>query len=135
MKKRIRGFSLIEIMVVVAIVAILASIALPAYQQYVVKARRSSAQACLTEAAQWVERDYATSLTYANVTAARLQAAMACDDELAGSYAFGLSGAATATAVTVTATAKGSQASRDAACSSMTINQTGARTPSTGCWD
>src|SRR3546814_3057220 len=52
MKTQMRGFTLIELMVVVAIIAILASIAYPAYTDYIVKTRRSAGAACLLEQAQ-----------------------------------------------------------------------------------
>ncbi|WP_366931512.1 type IV pilin protein [Thiocapsa sp.] len=54
-----RGFTLIELMVVVAIVAILAGIAYPSYVDHVRRARLTDAQMVLMEAAQWMERMYA----------------------------------------------------------------------------
>ncbi|PZO16206.1 MAG: prepilin-type cleavage/methylation domain-containing protein [Burkholderiales bacterium] len=51
-----RGFSLIELMVVVAVVALLASIALPSYESHVRRTHRKHAQAALLKASQWMER-------------------------------------------------------------------------------
>src|SRR3546814_13633363 len=64
MKTQMRGFTLIELMVVVAIIAILASIAYPAYTDYIVKTRRSAGAACLLEQAQFMERYYTTNMGY-----------------------------------------------------------------------
>ncbi len=66
-KKRIargKGFSLIELMIVVVIVAILASIAYPSYINQVTQARRADAQAVLMEAAQFMERFYTENNRY-----------------------------------------------------------------------
>ncbi|MGN6701858.1 MAG: type IV pilin protein [Burkholderiaceae bacterium] len=64
-----RGFTLIELMIVLAIVAILAAIAYPSYQEQVRKSRRADAQAVLTEAAQWMERYYTQNNNYDAATA------------------------------------------------------------------
>lgn len=64
-----RGFTLIELMIVLAIVAILATIAYPSYQEQVRKSRRADAQAVLTEAAQWMERYYTQNNNYSAATA------------------------------------------------------------------
>ncbi len=64
-----RGFTLIEMMIVVAIVAILAAVALPAYTQHVVRAARVQAQAELLELASLQEKIYLNSNSYsASVT-------------------------------------------------------------------
>lgn len=63
-----RGFTLIEMMIVVAVVAILTSVALPSYQEYLRRAARSEAKAGLLQAAQWMERAATVSGVYPNVT-------------------------------------------------------------------
>ena len=65
---RLRGLTLIELMVVVAIVGILASIAYPSYVQHVIDTRRKLAQGCLGEHALFMERHYTLNLTYVGAT-------------------------------------------------------------------
>ncbi|MFK2900421.1 type IV pilin protein [Dyella jejuensis] len=60
-----RGFTLIELMVVVAIIAILTAIALPIYQQQVMRSRRTAAKSALFDVASREERYYSTTNNYA----------------------------------------------------------------------
>ncbi|MFC3717083.1 type IV pilin protein [Luteimonas soli] len=126
-----RGFTLIELMVVVAIIAILASIAYPAYTDYIVKTRRSAGAACLMEQAQFMERYYTTNMGYAGA----VLPATACTSELSDHYSFAFSAGPAAATYTLAATPQGSQASQDSSCGTLTINQAGVKSPTTdGCW-
>lgn len=58
------GFTLIELMITVAVVAILASIALPSYTSYIARGRRADARTQLVQAAQFMQRFYAANDSY-----------------------------------------------------------------------
>ena len=62
---RVSGFTLIELMVAVAIIALLTSLALPAYTSHVARAKRADAKAQLVQAAQFMQRFYAANDSFA----------------------------------------------------------------------
>jgi len=65
-RRQAAGFTLIEVMITVAIIAILAAIAIPSYSQYVQRARRSDAKAALLDLAAREERIFSIQNTYTN---------------------------------------------------------------------
>lgn len=65
--RRGRGFTLIELMIVVAVVSVLASVAYPSYAEYVAKSRRATTTGVLAMGQQFMERFYTENFSYYQV--------------------------------------------------------------------
>ena len=126
---RSRGFTLIELMIVVAIVAILAAVAYPSYTAYVKRGQRASARSQLLQADQYMKRFYASNDSYSadrsgadSTLPARLRVSppeAAVDTQL---YDITIS-AKTGTSFTLSATPANSMTGDK--CGTFTIDQTG----------
>ncbi|AMP16571.1 type IV pilin protein [Collimonas pratensis] len=64
-----RGFTLIELMIVVVVIAVLAAIAVPNYTQYVQRGYRAQAMASLLQDANWMQQQFTINNTYPATTA------------------------------------------------------------------
>jgi len=119
-----RGFTLVEILIVVVIIGILATIAIPSYSAFVRKARRTDATAFLSEAAGEQMRFFSENNTYATDLATLGYDDGYTDD---GYYSVTVTGATTNFSLTATVVSTGLQ-STDTDCASFTITSTGAMT-------
>lgn len=128
-KSSLLGFTLIELMITVAIVGILAAIAYPSYINYVTKSGRSEGVAAVMRVANLQEQYYLDNRAYAtDMTKLGLGASPFVTEH--GHYSVASSGTSS---FTITATAQGAQASRDSTCGTITMTSAGEQTPKE-CW-
>lgn len=139
-----KGFTLIELMIVVAIVGILAAVAIPSYMEYTRQAARSDAKSALLENAQFLERNFTESNKYDKdasntaVTSSTLPVQKSPRDG-AAKYQINLTVTASTYTLTAAPISGGSMASDT--CGSLTLNHLGQKGVSGGtksvadCWN
>jgi type IV pilus assembly protein PilE len=135
---RIRGVTLMELMIVIVVIGILASIAVPSYRSYVVRAQRTDAMSALLRVAAAQEKFYLQNNTYA--ATALLDdappAGLGINGTENGWYALAVSSTDLTRNFTITATpvAGGAQAN-DTHCASFSLTSAGAKSATnTDCW-
>jgi type IV pilus assembly protein PilE len=125
MRSNSRGFTLIELMIVVAVIAILAAIAYPSYSRYVLRAKRADAKQQLLQAAQWTER-YMTANGRYPPDDVDLPAGLAQSPSSGtASYIIGYVDGRTATTYALQAVPQGASANDE--CGTLTINHQGVK--------
>ena len=129
-----KGFSLVELMVVVAIVAILAAVAIPAYTQHTIKSNRAAAESFIMGVSNKQEQYILDARQYAGVAAAPGDATglttlgMTVPVDVSKNYNITIGSVSlTPPNYTVTATPIGSQLTSDTNCGSVSINQAGTK--------
>ena len=135
---RVRGFTLIELMVTVAIVGMLAAVAYPSYIDYIIRSKRSAAQGYMLELSSLQQRYLLDARTYA-ADLATLNSSVPSHVSSNYTVTTPLKTGTTLPGFTVTATPIGTQLARDTACGTLTIDEAGAKTASgsrgvAGCW-
>src|SRR5579864_498324 len=123
-KSRIRGFSLIEIVVTMAIVALLASMAIASYSRYVRQTNRSDATKTMMSYAQTLQRCYSQYFTYSPATCPASNNIAGPTVSLNGYYTINVA-VPNATTYTITATPLKAPQTNDTSCVSFTLQSTG----------
>jgi len=119
--QRDQGFTLVELLVAIAILAIIIAVAIPAYGQYVVRANRGEGKVALLQTAQALERCFTRYNAY-NDDDCNLAFPLDSENDW-----YSIDVTRTAATFTLTATPQASQATRDAACGNLTVTHTGLR--------
>jgi len=126
-RKTHRGFTLIELMIVVAIIAILSAIAIPAYTAYVARSKLTEAFSGLSSMSVAMQQYYQDNRTYQDVTAGNNPDPYPCANPPVGKYFNFTCPTVTSTTFTLQAQAKDPSLMNGGTALTFTINQDGAK--------
>lgn len=141
-----KGFTLVELMISIAIIAVITAIAIPSYSGHMVKTRRATASSCLLELSQVFERGFIAGNTF-NIDVDGDGSAEGTDETLGGECVNNLTThydfkVESISKTQYTLTAEPRPAQYDPACESMSLNQKGELTVSSDaeqsakvCWN
>ncbi|WP_346949538.1 type IV pilin protein [Dyella sp.] len=133
--RAVQGFTLIELMVVVAVIAILAALAIPSYYRYMLRANRVAAEAVMLDMSSAQERYMIDSRQY--TTSNALLGYGALPDTVSPNYTIAVAtSSGPPPSYTITATPIGNQ-TRDSGCGTLKLGSDGSKTASgtsTTCW-
>ncbi|WP_061541441.1 type IV pilin protein [Collimonas fungivorans] len=119
-----RGFTLIELMIVVVVISILAAVAVPSYRSYVQRGDRAGAMAALLQYANWMQQQYTVNNSYQPGGAALTLPAMPASAN--PKYAFTISASSASTFTLSAAPVKNDK------CGTFLLDNTGTRTTKNG---
>ncbi|WP_445363139.1 type IV pilin protein [Microbulbifer sp. ANSA003] len=130
------GFTLIEVLVVVAIIGILGAIAYPSYMDSVRKSNRAEAKTELNDVAQRLQRCFTAFSAYDDANCSVAGEISSGNTLSTENDLYSISGVLTATTYTLTAAPQsGSVQAGDSSCASFTLTQAGVKSASSGdCW-
>ncbi|MBA6349995.1 MULTISPECIES: type IV pilin protein [unclassified Colwellia] len=132
-KRRVKGFTLLELMISVAIVGILASIAYPSYIDNISRANRSEGQRELLRLASLQEQYFIDHRAY---TTDMKKLGASADPYITDSGFYSIDAVVVGVTYTLKATARGTQATNDSSCLTLSVTDSGQKTAtSTNCWE
>lgn len=134
---KVKGITFIELLIAVAIIGILASVAYPSYTDFVMRSNRTEAQSELLRIANLQEQYFIDQRTYtSDLTDLGLSDNPFINNDTGGNYSFSATIGDDGTSFTLTATTTGTFQNKDSTCTTFTINEVGQKgAESDDCWE
>ncbi|MFT5635176.1 MAG: type IV pilus assembly protein PilE [Cognaticolwellia sp.] len=130
--KVFNGFTLVELLIAVAIVGILAAVAFPSYTDFVSRSNRTEAQRELLRIANMQEQFYVDTRAY---TADMTKLGLGNDPFITENAYYSIDAALANGGFVLTATALEPQKSNDSSCQTLSVSETGKKLPASACWE
>jgi type IV pilus assembly protein PilE len=130
--KMFNGFTLVELLITVAIIGILVAVAFPSYTDFVVRSNRTEAQRELLRIANLQEQFFVDKRSY---TSNMIELGLSNDPFITENGYYSIDAALANGGFVLTATALAIQNTHDSNCLTLSVNETGKKLPANACWE